>query len=148
MERGEGLARLEVLVGEWTLEATMPTGEPLAGSGRSTFEWHDSHAFLVQRSTIQTPNAPDSVSLIGYDDTNETFVQLYSDDRGVCRIYEMRLGRNEWTLQREGHPFPQRFVGAISADGNTIVGRWEKAEHGLDFTIDFHLTYRRTASKQ
>jgi hypothetical protein len=148
MERREALDRLDVLVGEWALEATMPTGEPLAGGGRSTFEWHDAHAFLVQRSNIQTPNASDSVSIIGCDGTNEAFVQLYSDDRGVCRIYEMRLDRNEWTLQREGHPFPQRFVGAISADGNTIVGRWEKAEDGLDFTIDFHLTYRRMAPKQ
>jgi hypothetical protein len=148
MERGEGLARLEVLVGEWTLEATLPSGEPMAGGGRSTFEWHDSHAFLVQRSAIETPNAPDSISIIGCDGDNETFVQLYSDDRGVCRIYEMRLDHNEWTLRRKGLPFPQRFVATIGADGNAIVGRWEKSEDGLDFTIDFHLTYRRIAPKR
>ena len=49
----------------------------------------------------------------------------------------------EWTLWREGEPFAQRFAGAFSEDGNTISGRWEKAEDGTHHTTDFFLTYRR-----
>ena len=28
-------------------------------------------------------------------------------------------------------------------DARTIAGRWEKAENGPEFTVDFYLTYRK-----
>ena len=95
---------------------------------------------------MDLPGAPDSISIIGCDAANGAYFQLYSDDRGVCRIYEMRIGEGEWTLTRTGEPFPQRFIATISADGRTIVGRWEKAEGASDFTTDFELTYRKVAT--
>jgi len=55
----------------------------------------------------------------------------------------MHIDSREWTLQREGEPFPQRFIGTISDDARTISGRWEKAENGPEFTVDFYLTYRK-----
>jgi hypothetical protein len=139
----EALRRLDPLVGEWTLEATAPDGQKLLGDGRSVFAWHDSGAHLVQRSEVEMANAPDAISIIGCDAANGRYTQLYSDDRGVCRVYEMRITEDEWILVREGGPFPQRFVGTISDDRNTIVGRWEKAEDGVTFTTDFYLTYHR-----
>ena len=139
----EALEKLATLVGDWTLEAMSADGEPWPGGGRATFEWHDSRAHLIQRWTVDLPEAPDGVSIMGCDATNGTFVQLYSDERGVCRVYEMSIGEGEWKLWREGEPFPQRFFGTMSEDGNTIVGRWEKAEDGASWDTDFDLTYRR-----
>jgi hypothetical protein len=55
----------------------------------------------------------------------------------------MSISDREWTLEREGKPFAQRFRGAISDDAHTISGRWEKAEEGGDFSIDFYLTYHK-----
>jgi len=92
------------------------------------------------------PVRPDSISIIGCDAANRTYVQLYSDQRGVCRIYTMRMDGRQWTLQREGDPFAQRFIATISDDGRTIAGRWEKADADTEFTVDFHLTYRKTES--
>ncbi len=89
------------------------------------------------------PEAPDSISIIGCDAANGAYVQLYSDERGVCRIYSVRIDSTEWVLQREGEPFPQRFVGTFGDDGRTILGRWEKAENGEEFAVDFYLTYRK-----
>ena len=140
------LEALRPLVGQWTVEAVGPDGRPWPGQGRSSFEWHASKAHLVQRTTIDEPGAPNSVSIIGCDGANGTFVQLYSDDRGVCRLYDMTIDDRTWTLERWGEPFPQRFEATFSPDGSTISGRWEKAENGTDFTLDFHLTYRRAAS--
>jgi hypothetical protein len=40
----EALRQLEPLVGEWTIEARWPDGEPWPGGGRVTFEWHASGA--------------------------------------------------------------------------------------------------------
>jgi hypothetical protein len=137
------LAQLEPLVGEWTIEATWPDGTVWPGGGTVTFEWHDSRAHLVERATAELPEAPDNVSIIGCDGANGTYFQLYSDERGVCRIYAMHIGNREWRLWRDGAPFAQRFTGTFSDDGNTITGRWEIAEGGADFTTDFDLVYRR-----
>ena len=78
---------IEPLVGEWTLEARGPDGEPWPGEARATIEWHDSGAHLVERSTVELPEAPDGVSIMGCDGANGTYHQLYSDERGVCRVY-------------------------------------------------------------
>jgi hypothetical protein len=137
------LRALDPLVGEWFLEARAPNGEPWPGVARAIIEWHDSGAHLVQRSTIELPEAPDAVSIMGCDAANGTYYQLYSDERGVCRVYEMSIDAHRWTLSRTGPPFPQRFTATISDDGDTIAGRWEKADDGTNFTVDFDLTYRR-----
>lgn len=142
----QALAALEPLVGEWTLEARDPDGKPWPGQARATFEWHPSKAHLVQRTVTGSPEAPNSISIMGCDGTAGTYVQLYSDARGVCRIYHMAIDGEEWRLRRDGEPFPQQFVGRIGEGGRTIEGRWEKAENGADFTVDFYLTYRRSDS--
>jgi hypothetical protein len=94
---------------------------------------------------IDTPGAPDSTSIIGCDGANGTYTQLYSDERGVCRIYTMQFTNDEWCLERVGEPFAQRFVATIEDGGRTIAGRWEKAEADGDFTVDFYLTYRKVS---
>lgn len=137
------LRELKPLVGEWRVAWKRPGGEPLQGEGRVTFEWHESGAHLIQRSTVDIDGVPDAVSIIGCDAANGTYSLLYSDERGVCRIYAMTIGGGEWTLRREGAPFPQRFAGRFDDDKHTIVGRWEKAEDGADYTTDFDLVYTR-----
>jgi hypothetical protein len=89
------------------------------------------------------PEAPDSISIIGCDAANGTYYQLYSDERGVCRVYQMSIGDGEWRLWREGEPFAQRFTGRFEDGGNTIVGRWEIAEDGQNYETDFDVVFRR-----
>ena len=138
----DALARLERLVGEWEVEATWPDGSLGPARGRTTFAWHDSRAHLVQTSTIDLPEAPDSVSVIGCDAASGGYVQLYSDERGVCRVYRMSIDDREWMLWRDGIPFGQRFVAHLSDDGTTMVGGWEIEEDGA-FRHDFAMVYRR-----
>jgi hypothetical protein len=104
-----------------------------------------SRVYLLERSGADLPEAPETASIIGCDAANGTFHKLYADDRGVCRVYEMSIGDGEWRQWREGAPFPQRFVGRFEDDGDTILGRWEKAEDGTNYAIDFDLTYRRVS---
>jgi hypothetical protein len=139
----DALKALEPLVGKWRMTATPPGGPPWPGEGRATFEWHESGAHVVERWTVDMPEAPDGVAVIGCDGANGTYYQLYSDDRGVCRVYEMSIGGGVWRLWREGDPFPQRFTGRFEDDGRTIVGRWELAEDGTTYTTDFDLIYTR-----
>jgi hypothetical protein len=139
----DALKKMEPLVGEWALEAIPPGGEPWPGEARATIEWHESGAHLVERSTVDMPEAPDGISIMGCDAANGTYYQLYSDDRGVCRVYEMSIDDRGWRLWREGVPFAQRFEATFEDGGDTIVGRWEKAMDGSTFETDFDLIYRR-----
>ena len=140
------LRELHPLVGEWAVEATWPDGKSWPGGGRVTFEWHASGAHLVERGTAELPEAPDNVSIIGCDAANGTYFQLYSDERGVCRVYQMSIGDSEWTLWREGKPFSQRFRATFSDNGKTITGRWEIAEDGIQYEPDFDVICRRISS--
>ena len=138
-----GRQRLEALVGAWAIEAGPPGGPPWPGEGRVTFEWAEGAPVLIQRSHVDLPEAPDSVAAIGCDGMNDTYAQLYTDDRDVQRVYEMSLTGGVWKLWRDGEPFSQRFTATFSEDGNTIAGRWEMAEDGETWKTDFDLTYTR-----
>ncbi len=142
----QALRELEVLVGEWSQEAIPPGGEPWPGEARTTFEWIEGtdNRLLIQRSTIEMPEAPDSVCVIGCDAAKGTYLQLYTDERNVCRVYEMSIGDGQWKLWREGEPFNQRFTAKISEDGNRIEGRWE-ANEGDGWKTDFDLIYTRVS---
>ena len=136
------LKELEVLIGEWTMEAIPPGGKPWPGEAHATFEWLEGDQLVLERSTVEMPEAPDSLCVIGCDAANGTYYQLYTDDRNVCRVYEMSISNGEWRLWREGEPFAQRFSATISDDGNRIDGRWEFDE-GDGWKTDFDLVYTR-----
>jgi hypothetical protein len=138
----DALEDLDPLVGEWRVLGTTPGGEPL-GEGRASFAWHESGAHLIARTSFDAPGAPNSLSIIGCDAANGTYFQLYSDDRGVSRVYEMSMGDGTWRLWRHGQPFPQRFTARIEDDGQRMIAQWEKAEDGTNYTTDFNLTYIR-----
>ena len=138
------LQELEVLIGEWSQEAIPPGGEPWPGEAKATFEWLEGsdNRLLIERSTIEMPEAPDGVCVIGCDAARGTYYQLYTDERNVCRVYEMSIGNGEWKLWREGEPFNQRFTAKISEDGNRIGGCWELDE-GDGWKTDFELIFTR-----
>jgi hypothetical protein len=142
-ERPAALERLDALVGTWTIDGSHPDLPSMHVEGREEVEWTEDGKFLVVRATAEPPEFPDSTSIIGCDGTEEAYSVLYSDSRGVFRIYEMSLGAGVWKQWRDASdPFPQRFIGELSDDGNTIEARWEKAEDGstweLDFNFDVH----------
>jgi hypothetical protein len=152
--RSEALERLDVFVGEWVLDARFP-GQPLPSDAenegslvRSRFEWALDGQFLVQRTEVPVPEAPDSLTIVGVDAETGAYTQHYYDSRGVVRLCAMSLADGVWTLTREAPDFSplefrQRFVGTFSHDGNTISGAWEKCFDGVGWEHDFALTYRR-----
>jgi hypothetical protein len=140
----EVLRRLEVFVGEWTMRAHADTWE---GTGTTVFEWHPDRAHLVQRATVDHPDAPNSLSVIGCDGAKGSYTQLYSDERGVCRVYDMTFDGTTWTLERRGEPFAQRYVGTFSDDGRTITGQWLADEDGRGYRPDFDIVLERVTGE-
>jgi hypothetical protein len=134
------LSKLEILVGEW--KPVVPGMDDV--SAHVTFEWLEGGGFLVQRSTIDRPEFPNGVMVIGATGPDGGLQQHYFDSRGVHRVYEMTLEGGVWTLWREGPDWPQRYVGEFSDDGDTITGRWERGESlGAPLQHDFDLNYTR-----
>lgn len=149
-ERNPDLERLNRFVGVWELEVPLD-GQTIRG-GRETFEWLEDGAFLVQCSEAgdlsQAPtewveNAPRStVSIIGLDDTSGQFTMLYADSRDVFRVYQMSLSDGVWKLWRDAPGFSQRFTGTFN-DDDVIEGTWERSDDGVDWEVDFYLTYTK-----
>lgn len=146
--RREALERLDVLVGEWTVEADFPG---LAGPvARSVFEWSLDGQFLVQRTEIPIAEAPDSMAIVAVAPGTGEYTQHYFDARGVVRLYAMSFADGMWRLLREKPDFAplafrQRFTGQLSDDGSTIRGTWEISnDESITWEQDFTLTYCRS----
>jgi hypothetical protein len=147
--RSSALARLDAFVGEWSLAVDFPDG-PKDSSGRVTFEWTLGREYLLQRWQVPHPEAPDGMAVISAEDDGDAYVQHYFDSRGVVRVYRMTFRDGLWTLVRDAPDFTpldfsQRYTGAFSEDGSSIVGRWETSYDGSTWELDFNLTYRRIA---
>lgn len=159
--RADALARLDVFIGDWLMEARFPGPQPppsgaagtpgAGGSGalaRCRFEWALGGRFLLQHTEIPVPEVPDSLAIVGTDLRTGGYTQHYYDSRGVVRLYAMGLADGVWTLTRESPDFSpldfrQRFTATISDDESTITGAWEKCPDGGEWEHDFALTYRR-----
>lgn len=95
-------------------------------TGRTTFELDG--AFLRQTAdTTPADDAPDAwhtnaprqtTAVIGVDGANGDMTVLYSDSRGVARIYQMSLSQTEWRIGAT----LQVSISASSADLKTTEG--------------------------
>ncbi|WP_436761431.1 hypothetical protein [Streptosporangium sp. V21-05] len=148
--RHPALARLDVLVGRWTVQPKVDG----VGSAWTEFAWQEGGAFLRQYTDADPipPTTPDpwrdhapfpTTTVIGLDDAAGEFTTLYADARGVYRVYRMTFADDVWTMWRDAPGFNQRFTGTLSADGDTVDGRWEMSENGVTWNLDFELTYTR-----
>src|SRR5262249_28327653 len=81
------LKAFDVLIGEWTMVGTHPQ-LPSTLHGQSSFEWLKEGALLVWHfDWEQGQGIPNAFNVIGHDDTAEACSVLYTDERGVARIY-------------------------------------------------------------
>jgi hypothetical protein len=144
------LANLDVFTGRWDLTAS--AGERVMSVAQTDFGWLGERGFLVQRTdppSFLVPEwegaAPTWVdAVIGADDDSQAYTMLYTDSRGVCRVYAMQLDGRKWTMSsRPGRDFYQRWIGAFSEDHSAIEGDWEASKDGKTWSTDFHMTYRR-----
>jgi hypothetical protein len=136
------LQKLGALIGEWTVEIVFPGETGKVVQGKTRFEWAEGGAFLAMRSMPEPGGPPQSISLIGRDETSGAYRMLYFDERGVSRVYDMSFEANVLKMWRSAPRFSQRFEAKLIGDG-VIAGSWEKCLDGLNWEHDFALTYRR-----
>lgn len=144
------LDALAPLIGTWELQARFPGLEDNPPAAKAVFEWVLHDRFVLQRTTVDLPQAPDTLSVIAPNADGETFTQHYFDSRGVVRRYAMTLADDVWTLTRDRPDdtpldFAQRYVGRLDPGGAAIRGAWEIAHDKVTFAKDFDLDYVRVA---
>ncbi len=143
------LAEAERLVGRWQMEvynaAFMP-GPDARVVGSAEVGWIEDGSALVLRQG-DSAHPPAATWIIGRDEGEPGFVVLYADDRGVSRVYQMRVEGAQWRMWRDTPQFSQRFTALIDPGGQAIRGRWEKStDQGTTWQHDFNLDYVRPAS--
>jgi hypothetical protein len=127
-----------VLVGEWTTEATHPAFPGTVVRGHVAFEWLEGEKFLIQRAGNDHPDFPDSISVIG--EVDGRIAMHYFDSRGVHRVYEMRLTDGGWKIWRDAPGFSQRCTGIH--DGDAITWRWQLSRDDSTWDDDLEITFR------
>ena len=143
LKRNPALERLGIFVGEWNLEITsmsFRTDPSAVEHGRTSFDWLEGGAFLIQHAEISAADFPRSIAVMGPDNEAETYSMLYFDSRGVSRIYRMTFSGGIWTLWRDFPGFSQRFHGTFSEGNNIITARWEKSSDGSHWEHEFAVT--------
>lgn len=139
-----GLDQLAPLLGEWTSRSkTFPEGR-----GRVTAAPAEDGNFVRIESVEENDLFPHSTQLIGSDDSSEECTVLYTDARGVHRVYRTTLSQGVWTMWRDAPGFNQRYTGIMKDGGNVIEGQWEMSEDGKTWKVDFDLTYTKVGAGQ
>jgi hypothetical protein len=145
-EHNPALVDLEFLSGEWDMELSnapfLPSRDDTV-HGHVTVEWIEDGALLVMRQSEQSGNPPLARWAIGRDESVPDYRVLYSDSRGVSRVYEMSFSEGLWRLWRNSPGFSQRFEARVSPDRNIITSHWEKTDDDATWEHDFDITYTR-----
>ena len=140
-ERSPELAAFDSLVGEWASEATHPMFPSTVVNGRMTCEWLEGDRFLVQRSTMDHPDFPDAISVIGF--VEDELVSHYFDSRGVFRIYRVAMEDRILRIWRDAPGFSQRLEARLSEDGSTLGGTWRLARDDETWDDDLAIEFTR-----
>jgi hypothetical protein len=147
-EYNPALVDLEILPGEWDVELSnaefLPSPDDVA-HGHATFEWIEDGALLVMRQSEYSGNPPSARWVIGRDESGPHYKVLYSDNRGVSRVYEMSFSVGDWRMWRNNPGFSQRFEGRVSPDRKKITSHWEKSFDGSTWEHDFDVSYTRVS---
>jgi len=138
------LKPFEPLIGEWQTVGSHPYFPDITLHGHVLFEWIEGGAFLKMSSQVDHPQFPDGVAIFGSDDNLKTYYQIYFDERGVSRKYDVSTTGETITWRRDDPHFSQRFTLTIEED--KMIGTGEMSRDSGDWESDLSLTYTRRAS--
>jgi hypothetical protein len=143
------LADLDFLVGDWDITlsgASFLPGPDQVLAGRVEVRLIEAGGLLAMRQMSDPAGPPLASWVIGRDASRPSYTVLYTDARGVSRVYEMTLAGGLWRIWRDNPEFSQRFEATISTDRDDITGHWEKRTSNGVWEHDFYVTYTRRAA--
>ncbi len=135
------LAAFEPLIGEWQTTGSHPYFPDATLHGCVVFEWIEGGAFLRMRSQINHPDFPDGVAIFGSDDASQKYYQIYFDERGVSRKYDVSMTKQGLIWWRDDPEFSQRYT--LTIEKERLAGVGEMSRNGSDWEKDLSLTYAK-----
>jgi len=154
MTTNPALSPLQFLAGAWDMElsgaAFLPDPDASV-HGPVTFEWIEQGAALVMR--MGGGGTPTATWIIGRDDSESDYCVLYTDDRGVSRVYRMSFSDRTWRMWRDTpssrsgstprsvparprSPAVGRSLPMAARHGSTISWSTTAALHRADAAVD------------
>jgi hypothetical protein len=130
------------LVGTWKTTGTHPMVPGVTFHGRTSFDWHESGAFLIMHSEIEEKEIPSGVAIIGSDDNAGTFHMIYFDERGISRKYDVTMDGKVMTWRRDDPKLSQQTTFTLEG-ADSIVHKGRMSEKGGEWKDDLSLTYVR-----
>lgn len=123
-------ANLESFVGKWNttgkIIATANTS-PADIKGYDTYEWLPGEFFLLHKVDVfMGPDREQSLEIIGYDETTNTYPMHFFDNHGNSGLMEGNLNDGVWTFLSPS----MRFTGSFTDTGNKLSGIWEQSSDG------------------
>jgi hypothetical protein len=110
-------------------------------TGSMTYEWLEGEKFLIQRLSMDHPDFPDSISVIGF--ANNELTAHYFDSRGVFRIYRVAMEGDALRIWRNAPGFSQRLEARLSNDGEMLAGVWQLSRDDETWDDDLAITFVR-----
>lgn len=135
------LRPFESLIGEWRSTGHHPYFPNAELHGRTVFKWIEGGAFLVVHSELDHPQFPNGVAIFGSDDEAGEYYQMYFDERGISRKYEVTIKEGELKWWRNDEHFSQRFTMIIEKDVLKVSG--EMSRDGGEWEKDLSVMYER-----
>jgi len=131
-----------IFMGDWVVTITNmwwledPT---TVTTGSAKCEWLGD-SFI--RFEVEFDGEPTWEFMFGRSDAKDQFVVLYSDERGVQRVFELTIDDDTWMMSRADPDFHQRLLGRI--EGNRMIGQTDASEDkGTTWRKDFDLIFER-----
>lgn len=143
MNRNPELERVAaIFMGDWVVTITNmwwledPT---TVTTGSAKCEWLGD-SFI--RLEVEFDGEPTWEFMFGRSDAKDQFVVLYSDERGVQRVFDLTIDDDTWMMSRADPDFHQRLLGRI--EGNRMIGQTDASEdQGTTWRKDFDLIFER-----
>jgi hypothetical protein len=130
------LARLERLVGTWSMEGHLVGSDETTIRGETTFRWLPGGFFLEQHVQMNFIGVEiDSLELIGYDPETDTYPStVYSNLSPAPLPYRWNVEGENVTITVAYGPLDATFTGSWREDG-TFAGGW-RPNPGADETLN------------
>jgi hypothetical protein len=137
---------LGILIGEWKVIGKHPLFPGVTLTGTTIFKWIENGAFIQMNNFINHEQFPDGITILGSDNSDQEYLMLYYDERGVSRRYNCTIKNNIWSWWRDDPDFSQQFHCEIRDNGNTIISKGKMSRNGGPWEDDLELTYSRISS--
>lgn len=120
------LKRLHPFEGTWKTQGEIfatDSSPALTIEGTDIYEWLPGGYFLIHRVDVRMGGEQiDSIEIIGYDDSNDTYPMHYFGYQGSKGVMVAVCNSNTWVFTGE----TERFTGSFNETGNILSGRWEQ----------------------